>query len=340
MKATQCGDWDDVASLGALHRAYLLARRGKKSRVEVARFALELERELVTLHEELDSGRYVPGAYRIFTIYERKPRIIAAAPFRDRIVHHALMHVVEPQLDARFIFDSYACRRGKGVHRAVDRYQQWSTRYAYVLKLDIRRYFESIDHAVLKRMLAAVVAEPRILDLLSLIIDHSPATRSGKGIPIGNLTSQIFANLYLDGIDHFVKQSLGVKAYLRYVDDLVLLGDDKDWLWRCRDAIAECVGELGLELHPRKAQIYRTSDRVELLGYHLSRNRRWLRNDNGYRARRRIRALAEAYSDGHLDLDEVRSRIHSWLGHARHAETTGLCESIFRDIVFVRAPPA
>jgi retron-type reverse transcriptase len=340
MKRLPVGSWERVVAIGTLQRAYRLARRGKKNRDEVARFGLDSERELFQLRDELEANAYRPGPYRLFTIYERKPRIIAAAPFRDRVVHHAAMQVVEPWFERQFIFDSYACRLGRGVHRAVDRYQQWARRYAYVLKLDVRRYFESISHAVLEAQLEHRIADPRILDLLALIIDNSPGVRPGRGIPIGNLTSQIFANVYLDGVDHFIKERLRVPAYLRYVDDLVLLGDDKARLWDSRDAIAGALAELGLELHAHKAQISRTTERVELLGYHVSRERRWLRNENGYRARRRIRALALSYARGRIELDEVRSRVMSWLGHAQHGETRALCNAMLGDIVFTRARPA
>lgn len=340
MRRLAPGAWFRVTAIGALHRAYRLARAGKKHRPEVARFGLELERHLLDLQAELEDGSYRPGAYRLFTIYERKPRVIAAAPFRDRVVHHAVMQVVEPHVDRSFVFDSYACRRGKGVHRAIDRYQQWAARYAYVLKLDVRKYFDSVDHVALKDQLSRRIADRRVMDLLCLIIDQSPGLNPGRGIPIGNLTSQIFANVYLDDIDHFIKEQLGFCAYLRYVDDLVLLADDTRRLWAARDAIAGRMAGIGLELHPAKAQVYRSSERVELLGYHLSRERRWLRNENGYRARRRLQALAEGYARGALELEDVRARVMSWLGHAQHAEAGALCEELLAAIVFRRARPA
>jgi len=199
------GLWPRVVAFDNLYLAYRAARLGKADRPSVGRFALNLERELLALQAELESGEYQPGPYRLFTVYERKPRLIAAAPFRDRVVHHALMRVIEPPLDRRFIFDSYACRVNKGVHRAVDRYQGWARRYPYVLKLDVARYFPSIDHALLKAKLADRIKDPRVLDLLGRIIDTSPPTdepplwfpgddllaplERAHGIPIGNLTS-------------------------------------------------------------------------------------------------------------------------------------------------------
>ena len=149
------GLWPQIVTFDNLYLAYRKARRGKQGRDEVARFTLNLEHELLTLERELRSGNYCPGAYRLFTLYERKPRLIAAAPFRDRVVHHAVMNRLEPPIDRRMIDDSYACRRAKGVHAAVARYQRWSQRYPYVLKGDVARYFPSIDHAILKQQAAS-----------------------------------------------------------------------------------------------------------------------------------------------------------------------------------------
>jgi RNA-directed DNA polymerase len=208
--------WKEVVDFDNLLRAFRKARRGKGSRPEVARYGLNLERELFSLRDELDSEEYRPRRYRIFTIYERKPRIIAAAPFRDRVVHHAVMNVIEPALDRTFIHDSYACRPGKGTHAAVDRYQGWARRYCYALKMDVRQYFPSVDHDLLKEKLRRRIKDRKVLQLLDQIIDSGPPGRAAPayfpgdnlftpierrtGIPIGNLTSQFFANLYLDSI--------------------------------------------------------------------------------------------------------------------------------------------
>jgi RNA-directed DNA polymerase len=223
--------WERIVSFENLLAAYRKARRGKAHRPPVAEFSLRLESELLELKRALEEGTYRPGQYRLFTVYERKPRLIAAAPFRDRVVHHAVMNVIEPPLDRTFIPDSYACRLGKGVHKAVDRYQAWARRYCYVLKMDIERYFPSIDHAILKEKLYRRIKDRPTLALLERIIDgapHGPISleyfpsddllaplERRTGIPIGNLTSQFFANLYLDDLDHYIKQTLGCRAYLR-----------------------------------------------------------------------------------------------------------------------------
>lgn len=227
--------WPRVVAFDNLWLAWRRARRGKSRSASAVAFEWNLEANLLALQQELRSGEYQPGTYRLFTIYERKPRLIAAAPFRDRVVHHAVMNLIEPPLDRRFIPDSYACRKGKGVHQAVDRYQAWAQRYRYALKLDVRQYFPSIDQTILKAILRRHLRDERVLALLDLIIDTGPelapaqpAHFSGDdlltplerrcGIPIGNLTSQFFANLYLNDLDHGIKEVLRVPAYLRYVD--------------------------------------------------------------------------------------------------------------------------
>jgi retron-type reverse transcriptase len=346
------GIWNRVASFDNLLLAYRKARRGKGGNPDVARFALNLEKELFRLQRELQDDVYRPGAYRLFRIYERKPRIIAAAPFRDRVVHHALMNRVEPTLDRTFIHDSYACRRGKGVHAAVDRYQAWARRNAYALKMDVTQYFPSIDHANLKAKLRRRIKDVRVLALLDRIIDTSPEIEGAplyfpgdhlltplerrRGIPIGNLTSQFLANLYLDDLDHFVQQALKIKTYLRYVDDMVVLDDDKMRLDEIRDAVRERLAAERLLLHPRKAHISPTADGLNLLGYRMFPNHRCLRNDNGHRFSRRLRGFARAYAAGRVTLADIDPSVQSWIGHALHADTERLRARIFSRTVFRR----
>ena len=295
---------------------------------------LELEGELLSLQQDLESGRYQPSGYRQFWIKDRKPRLVSAAPIRDRIVHHAVMNVVEPWLDKKFIDDSYASRRSKGVHAAVDRYQTWARRYAYVMRLDIQSYFPKIDHKKLKRSLAALIGDISTLDLLFKIIDSYCAATPGRGLPVGNVTSQVFANLYLNDIDHYVKQHLVIKGYLRYVDDFAVFSDSKSDLHHYKRALQLKLDEIGLALHPRKQRILPTSEKTEFLGYQLSRDRRWLRNDNGYRFRRRAKALTKACARGECSLRQARASMMSWAGHACHAEADALIREVFQKTVF------
>lgn len=339
--------WPHVASFENLLRAFRKARKGKRRNPAVASFELNLERELLRLQRELESGEYQPGNYRLFSIYERKPRVIAAAPFRDRVVHHAVMNVVEPRLDRTFIRDSYACRKGKGTHAAVTQYQAWARRYAYVLKMDVARYFPSIDHARLKEKLRRRIKDPNVLALLERIIDSSPIVGHAGldyfdgddlltplerrvGIPIGNLTSQFFANLYLDDVDHFIKECLCMKAYLRYVDDSVILHNDKGRLGALREVVRERLARERLRLHPRKAHVSPVGAGLDLLGYTVFPNHRRLRNENAHRFARKLRGFARAYAEGRMRWADFDPSVQSWLGHARHADTLGLRRTLLR----------
>lgn len=344
--------WAEVTSFENLLRAYRKARRGKRRQQGVAEFGLNLERELLGLQRTLREGTYRPGDYRLFTIYERKPRVIAAAPFCDRVVHHAVMHHIEPSIDRTFIADSYACRIGKGVHAAVDRYQAWAQTYRYVLKMDIQQYFPSIDHELLKEKLRRRIKDARVLELLDRIIDSAPRGATGPnyfpgddlftpferpvGIPIGNLTSQFFANLYLDDADHDIKQVLKVRPYLRYVDDMVVLDHDKARLAEIRASVRERLAIDRLRLHPHKAQISPVADGLNLLGYVISPTRRRLRSDNGHRFARTLRNMAKAYRAGRLEWATVVASVQSWIGHAQHADTEGLRRAMFSQAVFSR----
>jgi RNA-directed DNA polymerase len=325
--------WPQVLDFANLYLAYRKARRGKQNRDAVAAFSLNLENELLRLHTQLQDHSYCPGAYRLFTVYERKPRQIAAAPFCDRVVHHALMNVVEPLLDQQFIFDSYACRKGKGVHQAVARYQTWSQQYRYALKMDIARYFPSIDRERLNAKLARRIKDPDVLWLFGEIIATAPGH---TGLPIGNLTSQFLANLYLDAFDHFIKETLGLRAYLRYVDDFIVLGDDKRELTAVREAAREFLAIEKLALHPRKAHISPTRLGLDVLGYRVFPDFRRLRPDNGWRFTRKLRRFAQAYAQGDMEWSDFDPAVQSWLGHARHANTQGLRETIFSGILFNR----
>jgi RNA-directed DNA polymerase len=326
--------WQQVISVDNLWLAYKKAKKGKANRDSVAAFSFNVEVELHALQEALLTGMYQPGKYRQFIIKERKQRLISAAPFRDRVVHHAIMNVLEPILDKRFYYHSYACRKGKGVHKAVVQYQQWAEKYPYVLKLDIARYFPSINHKTLKNQLQSIIKDKSLLNLLDLIIDASPTPEDFIGLPIGNLTSQYFANLYLNEIDHWLCTLPQVKGYLRYVDDLMILGESKVELWQLKNILEQQLQKLGLQLHIKKQQLMRTTERVDILGYVVSKDKRWLRNDNGHRFQRKLKHKATLYKQGKLEMAEIKPSVASWIGHAKHGETLALRKKIFTACVF------
>jgi retron-type reverse transcriptase len=258
--------WNKIISFENLCHAARNAKRGKRYQENVLAFNYNLEDELFKLRDELEEKSYQPGDYRTFRIYEPKPRMISAAPYRDRVVHHALCNVIAPIFEKTFIRDSYANRLGFGTHRALRRFTEFARSSKYILQCDIRKYFPSIDHEILKEIIRRKIKCIDTLWLIEKIIDNSnkqephivyfsgdniftPHERR-RGLPIGNLTSQFFANIYLNGFDHFVKEKLKTEKYLRYVDDFALFGDDKMFLADSRTAIEEYLETLRLKIHP------------------------------------------------------------------------------------------
>ena len=345
--------WERLCSFEALLEAAEQARRGKRFRPGVAAFHFHLEPALCRLVRELASGTWEPGPYRQFVIHQPKRRVISAAPYRDRVVHHALVNVLEPIFERTFIADSFACRRGKGTHAAVRRCRKFARRSRYVLKADIKKFFPSVDHEIAKRLVARKIKDRRVLALLGQIIDSSSGqepvidwfpgddlfTPLGRrrGIPIGNQTSQFLANVYLDPLDHFVKERLGAKGYVRYVDDFLVFSDDKAQLGEFRRAIAGFLHGLRLRLHPRKNVIAPVADGIRFVGYRVFPSHVLLPKENVRRFLRRARRMQADYAGGAIDAAEVKTRLMSWLGHARQADTHRLRERLLATLSFRRA---
>lgn len=314
------------------------AARGKREQSNVLHFFHRLEDNLLRLQDELAHRTYQPGEYATFGIYEPKPRMISAAPFRDRVVHHALINVIGPLFERRFIFDSYANRIGKGTHRAIRRYQQFLRRFAYVLKCDLRKYFPSIDHEVLKALLRRVIADAQTLWLMDLIIDRSnpqefvlhyypgddlftPVERR-KGLPIGNLTSQFFTNVYLDPLDHFIKETLRCLAYLRYVDDFVLFADSKAQLRFWQGRLALFLDDFRLKFNLEHCYTYPSRVGRRFLGQRVFRTHRLLLTENVQSFKRRQQSWQKSPPEN------LQQRLASWQGHAEQADTFGLLHAL------------
>lgn len=342
--------WDHMISFPSLFRAARKARRGKRLRPDVALFEYHLERNLWRLHEELRTLQYVPGPYHTFLIHEPKQRQISAAPYRDRVVHHALTTVLDTVFEPGFIDDSYACRQGKGTHAAVDRAQSFARRFRYVLKTDIRKFFPSIDHQILVQQIERKIKDPSVMWLVRRIVDASneqepilnwfpgddlfaPAERR-RGLPIGNQTSQFFANAYLNPLDHFVQESLRVGGYVRYADDMLVFEHDKRRLIDIRAKMIAFLGRLRLKLHPRKSEIFPVASGIPYLGYRLFPTQRQVAKSNVLRFRRRIRKMQAAFADGEITLAEIQQRMISWLGHARQGSSSVWQEAVFANIRF------
>ena len=327
-----------------LIRSARAAAKGKKRRPDAASFLLDMEPECFRLADELSSGSWMPGAYQTFTIREPKPRLISAAPFRDRVVHHAIVSILEPHFERRFVAHSYACRVGKGTHKALERAAELSRRRRFVLKGDISKFFPSIDHETLKREVRRVLCDELLLTVLERVIDGSntqepvdawfegddlftPTTRR-RGIPIGNLTSQFLANVFLDRLDHFVMDREGYGGYVRYCDDFLVFADTRAELWALRGRIEAELAAMRLRLHPRKGGVHATSSVIPFLGFTLRRGVKRLQRAGVVRGRRRLRASREGCAQGAIDRETLRARVAAWRGHAGHATNGAFAERV------------
>lgn len=256
--------FESVTGFDNLWYAWKKARQGSGWGPETHQFFYYLEKELLQLQQELQEERYQPGPYRHFHIKEPKPRCIAVAPFRDRVVHHALVQVLTPVFEPTFISDSYATRVNKGTHKAIMRAQSFCRRYDWYYKMDISAFFETVDHGVMLKRVSHKIKDQRVHQLTATIIHN---VEGGKGLPIGNLTSQFFANVYLNPLDWFIKQNLGAKGYLRYMDDFVIFSDDKDQLKTWHAQIAQFVtSELRLNLKQKANWLNTTQHGLSFLG--------------------------------------------------------------------------
>lgn len=320
------GLWDGVASFGALCDAAKRAARGKRSSRSAARFLERLEPEALALERELEAGTWRPGPVATFEIEDPKPRTIAALPFRDQVVHHALIGVLEPVFERRMIADSYACRKAKGTHAALRRAKRFVRRFGWFLKCDVRSFFDSVRHEVMRDALARVVKDRRVLDLCATILagpEGSPDT--GQGLPIGSLTSQWFANLLLDRLDHHVKEVLRVPGYLRYMDDFVLFDDERDRLaFHLREVRRFLADPLGLALKEPATLLAPVSEGLPFLGWLLFRGPTRLRPANRRRYRWRLRHRASEAQTGRRSQASYLQAAGSLYELLRQGHTLGL----------------
>lgn len=318
--------FDRLCEYQALEAAARRAARGKGGRLEVGRFFFRLESELLSLQADLLSESYCPGAYRCFRIRDPKERTICAAPFRDRVLQHALCAVLEPVFERGYIHDSYACRVGRGSHRALQRAQQYARRQAYFLKLDIRQFFHSIDHGILKARIARKVKDPRVLALVARVIDHpAPGLASGKGLPIGNLCSQHFANLYLDPLDHRIKEDLRLPGYLRYMDDMLLFAADRRTLRVAAEELEPWLaGSLALGLKPAATLLAPVREGIPFLGFRVFPGLIRVRAENWRRFRIRLRRRLRELAAGEIAEARFLASLQSQFGHLEQGNTRTL----------------
>jgi len=347
--------WDELISYENIHKAYREVLRGKRNNPRMGEFFINLEENLFKLQQELSTRIYSPGDYRTFWITDPKPRMISAAPIRDRIVHHALVNIIEPVLEKRFIYHSYACRKGKGNHRALKQFVKWVRTTKYVLKMDIKKFFPTIDHQILKKNIRRYIKDPYVLWLCDLIIDNSneqeeiiqcfqgddmfTALFRKKGLPIGNLTSQFFANVYLNPLDHFIKERLHIKRYLRYADDFCCFHDDKKLLRNIRAEISEFLESLRLNLNENKSRTRQVKEGIEFLGFVVFPDQLRLNQTAVRRQRRRIKKLQNDYKKGIIKWGKIQESLQAWNAHTTHGTTWKLRIDVFKKAVFTKIFP-
>ncbi len=348
--------YSQITTFENLLAASRQAQRQKRYRQPVLEFNRHLEQELFQLQRELQTQTYQPGQYRTFEIYEPKRRIISAAPYRDRVVHHALCNIIVPIFDRIFISTTYANRKGYGSHRALRQFIDYTRSSQYVLQCDICKYFPSIDIDILKQLIRRKIKCENTLWLIDTILNTpgggetlieyfpgdtllTPLERP-KGLPIGNLTSQFFANVYLNDFDRYVKETLKVVKYLRYSDDFSLFSDDRVFLYDCRQAIEAYLVTLRLKIHPIKSQLIQTRYGGRFVGFRVlpvgeaypKEVQIRVRNHNLQIGRRRIKRLRSAHAKGTLSDHEISQSLQSWNAHLAHGNTWRLRQQIFADL--------
>lgn len=369
--------YNEIYSWQNLVLAYKKARKHKRSKDEVAEFEYNLENNLLDIQEQLLRQNYKFSGYKYFIIKEPKERLICCAPFKDRVVHHAICNILEPILDRSMIADTYACRKGKGLHHAVRRAFWMYQQCEYVYKFDIRKYFYSIDHEMLMQKLKRKIKDTHLIVLLEDLLDtynyhdivipeqsgilnvsdsslqafdrkaqrddvgHSekffceqsneesqlliPFYIPSKGLPIGNLTSQIFANYFLNDFDHFCKENLHCRYYIRYMDDILIFHSSKDELKNTQYIIERKLNDIKLQVHPDKNQIHKTKQGVNFLGFRFKGDQIRLQNRNLVRFKRKLRKYSEHKT-------EIREMLLSFNGHLGYFNS-GHCKKIIGNIL-------
>ncbi|MBX2890941.1 MAG: hypothetical protein KF734_08450 [Saprospiraceae bacterium] len=319
---------EQIADPDNLRLAFWKARKGKSHAPGVEAYRAALDVNLQGLREQILTGLVEVGKYHYFKVYEPKERKICAAAFGEQVLHHALMNVCHPHFERCQISDSYASRKGKGMYAALGQARRYSCNHRWYLKLDVRKFFESVHHGVVREQLGRLFKDPTLLDIFEKIIDSYEACPE-RGLPIGNLTSQYFANHYLSGLDHFVKRDLRIKAYVRYMDDMVLWSDDKAALKNALGAITEWV-EKRLLCTLKPAQLNRTANGLPFLGYRVQPYSARLLGPSKRRFVRKLRradALLDSGAWGQAMYQRRVTPLYAFLGHA---DTVGLRSAVLR----------
>ncbi|MDD5040854.1 MAG: reverse transcriptase domain-containing protein [Candidatus Peribacteraceae bacterium] len=328
--------FEQITSKETLFTAWQEFRKGKQGRKDVQEFERKLEQNLFRLHRALIAGTYRHQSYSAFTICDPKQQRIHKASVQDRILHHAVFSVLNPIFEPTFIAHSFSCRKGKGTHRAVDALDQMlrsvsrnATRTCFVLKCDVHRFFASVGHAILLDLLGKKIKDDRAMQLLAEVVGSFSAEESGKGIPIGNLTSQLFANVYLNELDRFIKHTLGIKSYVRYTDDFVIVSHDGGFLRDLLPPIRHFLeSQLRLALHPRKVAVRKYRQGIDFLGCVLLPHHRILRTKTKRRMFRKMQERLDCLHRGVTSEQSVEHSLQSYLGVLSHVDAFRLGQEL------------
>lgn len=326
--------WEQIVAFDNFVLAAEKTLRGHNRKPSITRFCFHLESELFKLQEELNRGTYRPSPFHAFWIFEPKPRQICAAPVRDRIVHHAICNVLDPIFERRMIFDTYACRRGKGSHAAVRRAQEMARRWPYYLQGDVQQYFASIPHEQLQTLLRRLLKDHHVLSLLGLIINQEvPGSLPGRGLPIGNLTSQYLANLYLGELDHYLLERVGADGYVRYMDDFLVFGQNKDQLWQVQEAAAGFLADkLDLQFKKKSLVVAPTVSGISFLGFRVFPSLLRLQGLKLRRFRHNVRQKVKQYAAGEVTEEDMTRSLASMFGHLGQADTLALRRQLVAEL--------
>jgi len=343
-----------------LYKSYRLAQLDNRYKRKVCAFSFSLEENLLRLRWELTNSKYQPRPYVYFTINDPKTRRIAAPDFRDRVVQHSLVDVIEPLFDKQFVYDSYACRMGRGTHFAARRVKRFlmsarcvygSQTKLYVLQCDIRQFFQSISWDILTVLIGKTVQCPKTFALIKNIVTNHRSnhqilsysmptakllgisTNSRTGLPIGNLTSQLFANIYLNQLDHFIKDRLRLHWYGRYMDDFLIIHPDRSYLVTLQSTIDDFLKEkLHLSLHPRKLTIKNVADGVPFVGYRIFYDHILVRGNTLRRIERKYHSKIKQYKQGKITKQKLNETKAAFIGHLKHADSYGLAKKLFEEV--------
>ncbi len=320
--------YPELCSYENLEEAFYRARKGKTLKKYVIEFKKNLEENLLQIRDELIFHIYKSRSLKTFIIRDPKTRKISKSDFRDRIVHHAICNMISPFFEKRFISDSFANRIGKGSLNAIKRFDKFkkkvsknNTRKCYVFKADIKHYFDNINHEILIKILRKNIKERRFIWLIKIILKNHKTQIQGKGMPLGNLTSQFFANVYLNELDQYVKHKLKVKYYIRYVDDFVILNRSRELLESYKEQINIFLkNNLDIELHPEKSKILKLNKGINFLGFKIFYYYKLIRKKNKTKFTRKIKDMRELYERGKIDREKLIEKFEGWLAYISNGD--------------------